>query len=118
MTPNSAFLLVPIVVGTDYTPTKGVTTFVGVPTDNTPSGTVTIPGPTGSPVYAMFCTTGNTSDTVVRSLGAADNGSEDVTFPSGSFKQGVIYYIYLKTLVSAGGATFVGLKYTTMPITL
>ena len=33
-------------------------------------------------------------------------------------KQGVIYYIYLKQLVSDGGATFVGLKYTTMPVSL
>ena len=30
----------------------------------------------------------------------------------------VIYYIYLKQLVSDGGATFVGLKYTTMPVSL
>lgn len=118
MTPNSAYKLIDIVAGTDYQPTRSTITFVGTPTDNTPTGIVTIPGLVGSPIYAIFCTTTNSGNTVIRSLGALDDGSEDITFPAGSFKQGVIYYIYLKQLVSDGGATFVGLKYTTMPVSL
>ena len=114
MNPNSAYSLVPIVVGSDYTPTEQFTTH------NDPNlGPTSPPGPTvsnglNSPVYALFCTTTTTGPTDIQLLGDAT----PITFPTGSFKQGVVYYLYLKKLVAAGGGTFIGLRYNSYPFTL
>lgn len=112
MNPNSAYSLVPITVGTDYTPTAQTTTHLD---GNTGAVTTAIVGNgLSSPVYAMFCTVSNTGNTQVQLLGDL----APVTFPAGSFKQGVIYYMYLKTLVADGGGSFIGFKYNAYPIVL
>jgi hypothetical protein len=118
MMPNSAHQLVNIVVGTDYTPVSTTVTVTGPPTPIVPSGHVTVPGPLTSPVFALFCTVANTGNTIIRAIGAKDDGTEDITFPAGSFKQGVVYYIYLKKLVADGGGAFIGYKYSTTPVPL
>jgi hypothetical protein len=114
MNPNSAYSLVPIVVGTDYTPTEQFTTH-----DDPNLGPTSPPGPTvsnglNSPVYALFCTVSNTGSVQIQLLGDA----APITFPAGSFKQGVIYYMYLKTLVADGSGSFIGFRYNAYPFTL
>jgi len=114
MTPNSAYSLIPIVVGTDYSPVQQYTTHV-----DPNVGPTSPPGPTvenglNSPVYALFCTTTTTGTTQIQLLGDA----APISFPAGSFKQGVVYYMYLKKIVADGGGTFVGYKYTTHPFVL
>jgi hypothetical protein len=118
MTPNSAFNLVNIVVGTNYAPVQTAQTIQGQPSTSVPTGIVTIAGPMTGPIFALFCTANSTGNTVVRALGAPDDGSADITFPSGSFKQGVVYYMYLKNLVADGGAAFVGYQYAALPVVL
>jgi hypothetical protein len=112
MNPNSAYSLVTIIVGTDYTPSAQTITHkdgnTGAPT------TVTVNNGLNSPVYAMFCTVTNTGNTQVQLLGDA----APTTFPAGSFKQGVIYYMYLKKLVADGGGSFVGFQYNAYPLAL
>jgi hypothetical protein len=114
MQPNSAYKLIPIVVGTDYTPTQQYTTH-----DDPNTGPTSPPGPTvanglNSPIYAMFCTATNSGTTKVRLLG----DTADISFPSGSFKQGVVYYVYLKKLVDDGGGSFIGYLYQQYPFIL
>lgn len=114
MNPNSAYSMVPIVVGTDYTSVEQFTPHV-----DPNLGVTSPPGPTVSnglnpPVYALFCTVTSTGNTQLQLLGDA----APVTFPAGSFKQGVVYYMYLKTLVVAGGVEFIGFRYNQYPFTL
>ena len=106
MNPNSAYDLVDIVVGTDYSP---VATTVPFPRD--PS--INVAGPVSSPVYALFCTATNTGTTTIKTM-----AGNTINIPAGAFKQGVVYYIYLRILVADGGGTFVGYMYTGLPITL
>lgn len=114
MTPNSAYSSEQIVVGTDYTPTAQTTTHV-----DPNLGVTSPPGPTvanglNAPIYALLCTTTNTGGTDIKLLG----DSAAVTYPAGSFVKGVVYYMYLKTLVTAGGVTFVGFRYQQYPFIL
>lgn len=114
MNPNSAYSQVAIVVGTDYSPVTQYTTHV-----DPNVGPTSPPGPTvanglNSPVFALFCTVTSTSATQVQLLGDA----AAVTYPSGSFKQGVVYYMYLKKLVADGGASFIGFRYNSYPMAL
>ena len=114
MNPNSAYKSIDIVVGTDYTPTEQFTTH------NDPNiGATSPPGPTvsaglDSPIYAMLCTASNTGPCEIQLLG----DSASIIYPAGTFKQGVVYYMYLKKLVSAGGSAFVGFKYHSYPFVL
>jgi len=112
MNPNSAYSLVPIVVGTDYSPTAQTTAHTDPNTGA--SSSVIVDNGLNSPVYAMFCTVGNQAPVDIQLLGDVS----PVTFPSGSFKQGVIYYMYLKKLVADGGGSFIGFKYNSYPMTL
>lgn len=114
MNPNSAYSQVAIVVGTDYTPTAQFTNHV-----DPNVGVTSPPGPQvanglNSPVFALFCTVTSTGNTQIQLLG--DNAP--VTYPAGSFKQGVVYYMYLKKLVADGGASFVGFRYQQYPFVL
>ena len=114
MTPNSAYSMIPIVVGTDYTPTEQFTTH-----DDPNIGPTSPPGPTvsnglNSPVYALFCTQTTTAPVQIQLLG----DSSPITITTGAFKQGVVYYMYLQKLVDDGGGIFIGLKYQQYPFIL
>lgn len=114
MNPNSAYSQEAIVVGTDYTPTEQFTTH----TDPN-IGPTSPPGPTvsnglNSPIYALFCTATNSGTTTIQLLG----DSAAVNYPAGAFKQGVVYYLYLKVLVADGGASFIGYRYQQHPFIL
>jgi len=114
MNPNSAYSQIAIAVGTDYTPTQQTTTHV-----DPNLGPTSPPGPTvaaglNSPVFALFCTVTSTGTTQVQLLGDA----AAVSYPAGSFKQGVVYYMYLKKLVADGGASFIGFRYQQYPFVL
>ena len=61
MAPNSAYDLVEIVQGTDYTPAPTTKPFESDPS-------ITVAGPLSSPVYALFCTTSNTGVTTIETL--------------------------------------------------
>lgn len=105
MTPNSAYELVSIVEGTDYTPqprTKMV-------------GSVTVNDGLQPPIYALLCTKGGTSGNIqLQLLGM----NAPISIPSTTFKQGVTYYMYLKKLVddNSGDVAFVGYKYSAHPL--
>lgn len=104
MTPNSAYSLVEIVEGQDYTPGP-VTSMVGP---------VSVQTGLEPPIYALLCTKGGTSGNIQIQLLGMDS---PITIPSTTFKQGVVYYMYLKKLVddNSGDVTFVGLKYANSP---
>lgn len=107
MNPNSAYELIEIVVGTDYSPT---TIFETVGTANVPKGL-------SAPVYALLCTKGGTTgDVQIKTLGM----DEPIDIPAATFKQGVVYYMYLKELVddNGGDVKFVGFKYKSYPMVL
>ena len=104
MTPNSAYSLVEIVEGTDYTPAPkmgdvgGNAVEIGVE----------------PPIYGLLCTKSGTAGNIeLKLLGMANS----ILIPSATFKQGVIYYFYLKELVddNSGDVTFVGMKYNNSP---
>ncbi len=114
MNPNSAYSLVPIVEGTDYTPTAQTTTH-----DDPNLGPTSPPGPTvangyNPPIYAIFCTATTIAPAQVELLGDVS----PITFPTGAFVKGVVYYMYLKKLVADGGGSFIGMKYNTYPFVL
>ncbi len=114
MNPNSGYSQVAIVVGTDYTPTEQFTNHV-----DPNVGVTSPPGPSvsaglNSPVYALFCTVTTTGPCQVQLLG----DSAPVTYPTGSFKQGVVYYMYLAKLVADGGGSFIGFRYQQYPFIL
>lgn len=107
MNPNSAYELIEIEVGTDYSPT---TIFETVGTTNVPKGL-------SAPVYALLCTKSGTSGNVqIKTLGM----DEPIDIPAATFKQGVVYYMYLKELVddNSGDVKFVGFKYKSHPMVL
>lgn len=118
MVPNSAYTLVSITTGTSYAPAATTQNFYGAPTLANPTGVVSgISGPMTPPIFALFCTVANTGNVVIRPLGAPDDASGDITFPAGSFKQGVVYYIYLKKVVSDDSTVkFVGYQYSGTPL--
>lgn len=117
MNPNSAHELVVITQGTDYTPTEQF-----VNHNNPNSGPTSPPGPLvsnglNSPVFALLCTSSTGAGNIkLRALG----NNSDITIPAAAFKQGVVYYLYLKKLVDDGGGavTFVGYKYKQYPMVL
>lgn len=105
MTPNSAYSLVPILQGVDYTPTPIYETI----------GSTNVEKGKTPPIFALLCTKGGTSGNIqIRLLG----DSSAVTIPSMTFKQGVVYYMYLAELVNdnGGDVTFVGYKYSAHPL--
>ena len=108
MSPNSAYDLINIVVGTDYSPVA-----TSIPYPANPSSGIMVNGPVTAPVYALFCTASNTGTTTITTL-----AGNTVDVPAGAFKQGVVYYIYLGILVADGGGSFIGYKYTGLPTTL
>lgn len=98
--------MVPIVPGSDYTPQPIAATKGGHP----------VQAGEEPPIFALLCTKGGTAGNVVlRCLG--DNS--DVTIPSTTFKQGVVYPLYLKELVddNGGDVEFIGLRYRSAPLT-
>lgn len=104
MTPNSAYSLVPIVEGVDYTPGPV----------NEIIGAATIEKGRMPPIYGLLCTKGGTSGNIsLMLLGMTD----PILIPATTFKQGVVYYFYLKELVddNSGDVTFVGMKYNNSP---
>lgn len=114
MQPNSAYSQVAIVVNTDYTPTQQYTTHVDPNIGPTSPAGPTVQNGFNSPVYGLFCTVTNTSTVQIQCLGDAS----PVSYPAGAFKQGVVYYMYLKKLVADGGGAFIGFRYTTYPLAL
>ena len=101
MTPNSAYELVEIAEGVDYTPAE------------IKDGSVTVG--IEPPIYALLCTKGGTSgDVEIKLLG----NSSAITIPATTFKQGVVYYMYLKELVDDNSADvkFVGFRYNNHPM--
>jgi hypothetical protein len=114
MQPNSAYKLVTIVAGTDYTPVEQFTTH----TDPN-IGPTSPPGPTvsnglTSPIYAIFCTVSNTSTTKIQLLG----DSVPTDFAAGALKQGVVYNMYISKITDLGGGTFIGMSYQQHPFIL
>jgi len=106
MTPNSAWSMIPIVEGVDYTQEV---TYESVGTASVGTGYT-------PPIYALLCTTGGTAGNVVlQLLGDPDAG---VTMPATTFKQGVIYPMYLRKLIddNGGNVAFVGLRYRSSPL--
>lgn len=105
MTPNSAYSLIDIVVGVDYTPGP----------INETIGTAIIEKGRQPPIYGLLCTKGGTAGNIeLKLLGMTD----PISIPAATFKQGVIYYFYLKELVSdnGGDVKFVGVKYNNFPL--
>jgi len=98
MTPNSAYTLVPIQKGTDYTPTE------------LPAGKGRMTGP----IFAVLCT--RSTGTGTCKISALGN-PVPVEVPSQSFRQGVVYYIYLRQLVDddGGNLSFLGYQYAQHP---
>ena len=111
MLPNSAYHLVPIVQGVNYNPTAQTMDLVNPNTGLVESPAIQVPNGITPPIYAIMCTTTNTGNTIIKCLG----DTSTVTFPAGSFIQGVVYYIYLGTITTLGGATFVGFQYIANP---
>lgn len=105
MTPNSAYSLVDIVKGVDYTPGPVTETI----------GAATIEKGRQPPIYGLLCTKGGTTGNIQLTLLGMDT---PITIPSATFKQGVVYYFYLKELVDddGGDVTFVGMKYNNHPM--
>ena len=112
MVPNSAYKLVPIVAGTNYAPAATTEDFVDPNLGlQSPAG-ATVAGPMSPPIFALFCTySSGVGNVVLQALGNDDN----VVIPASAFKEGVVYYIYLKKLLS-GDVTFVGYQYAQMPL--
>jgi hypothetical protein len=113
MHPNSAYSLIPIAVGTNYTPVEQFITYQnpnGQPVVS-PCVEPQVSNGLTPPVFALFCTATNTGTTQVQLLG----DSAPTSFPAGSFKQGVVYYMYLAILVADGGGSFIGYKYAQYP---
>jgi hypothetical protein len=108
MNPNSAFSMLPIVVGTDYTPTAQTTVHLD---PNTGAPGPSVDNGLNSPVYAILCTVSNTGSTSMQLLGDA----AVTVFPAGTFKQGVVYHMYLKKITVDGGGSFVGFRYASYP---
>lgn len=114
MLPNSAYELVPIVVGTDYSPAATTEEFIDPNTGEPISPAPEVSGPMTPPIFALLCTkTGTAGNITIRALG----NDSDVTIPCVSFVAGQVYHIYLKKLVNdnSGNVTFVGYRYAAMP---
>lgn len=110
MNPNSAYELIEIQEGVDYSPSEQFTNYGG------PGGPSVSAG-MSSPVFALFCIeSSGVGNIKIRSLG----NDSDITIPAAAFKQGVVYYMYLKELVddNGGAVKFVGYKYKTYPMVL
>lgn len=106
MQPNSGYALIPIVKETDYTP-MDITRSHG----NTD---IQIYAGKSNPIFALWCIESTDVGVVkIMSLG----NDMPVTVPAGAFRQGVVYYMYLKQLVEdAGGKVkFIGYQYATHP---
>ena len=107
MQPNSAYSLVPIVKGTDYSPTSATINKDGYQVN---AGLT-------APIYALLCVKSTGAGSVqIQALG----DTAPITFTADVFKVGVIYPIYIKKLVDdAGGSVgFVGFKYSAHPQSL
>lgn len=105
MTPNSAYSLIDIVEGVDYTPVPIIEVI----------GTANIEKGRTPPIYGLLCTKGGTAGNIqIQLLGM----SAPISIPSTTFKQGVVYYLYLAILVddNSGDVTFVGMKYNNSPM--
>lgn len=112
MNPNSAYSLVEIVPGTDYTPEMQYTNHVDPNLgEQSPAGPQVEAG-LNSPVYAIMCITSNTSNVELRLLG----DEATITFPSGAFVKGVVYYMYLQIILEPGGGEWIGFKYQAHPL--
>lgn len=116
MTPNSAYELVPIVKGTDYSPQAITEAFVDPNTGAPVSPAPTVSAGNTAPIFAMLCTASGAGSVVIRALG----NDSDITIPGVAFVEGVVYYIYLKKLVddNSGAFKFVGYRYKQTPLTL
>jgi hypothetical protein len=107
MATNSCYKLVPIVVGTDYTPKAQTKLYEGYDVNN---------GLT-SPVTALLCV--KSSGTGLVQIKALGNDTP-IDFTADVFKVGVVYNIYLSTLVADAGGTvgFVGYQGSGYPLSL
>ncbi len=117
MNPNSAYKLVKIVAGVDYSPT---TTYIRhgsidpelaeTEHDKRPK----IYGGKTPPIFALLCTQSTgTGYCKIQLIG----NDTPVEMPSQSFRQGVVYHMYLKTLVDDDDKNlkFVGFQYKEPP---
>ena len=91
MTPNSAFNLVNIELNKDYAESDSTV-----------------------PIFAIHCTKTNTGIVKLLPLGSKD----EIEFPTGSFVQGAIYWIYVRKISDLGNGSFVGYKYASRPYNL
>ena len=108
--PNSAFSLIQIVVGTNYAPTEQYTTYPG-------DGSIT-PAPKvaqgmNGPIFALHCVVAPSSTVQITTL-----DGNTTSLAATAFVAGVVYYIYLQTLVASGGGTFIGYQYSALPAAL
>lgn len=96
MLPNSAYAIVPIVKGTDYSVLN-------------------------NPIYALLCIkSSGVAPVTIQALGNPDTSPEGVIMTADVFKVGVVYYIYLKRLIddASGTVAFVGYQYPSRPMIL
>ncbi len=117
MNPNSCYKMINVVEGTDYTPTEQFTTHVDPNLGETSPAGPTVSAGLNSPIFALLCTASTGSGNVeIQALG----NDTPVVFPSNAFIKGVVYYIYLKKLVSddGGAVSFVGFQYNAYPFIL
>jgi len=114
MLPNSAYELVPIVAGTDYSPSARTTEHIDPNTGEPMSPAPVVANGLTPPIFALWCTANTGGGTVVLQAIGNDN---NVSIPGNAFTVGRVYYFYLKKLLNAGGVTFVGYRYANMPLT-
>ncbi len=88
MTPNSAYRLIKVVPGNDY------------------STTITL--------FALHCIKTNTTLVSIKLLG----DDKFIDFPPESFIQGAVYAMYLKELAPGSDVEFIGYQYDQKPFAL
>ena len=106
MNPNSAYKLITIEKGIDYAPENVYIKHGAVKAD--------VYGGKTPPIFAVLCTK-STGDGYCKIKLLGDE--HPVEMLSQSFRQGVVYYIYIKELVEddGGNLKFVGFQYPKSP---
>lgn len=113
MSPNSAYKLVPITDGVDYSPIPQ-TIAVLDPNTGVPTGKNAQNGMT-PPIYALLCIASNGNTTTIQIQAFGD--STPTTFYTKAFVPGVVYYMYVAKVIGTNAA-FIGYQYQTTPLTL
>ena len=113
MSPNSAYKLIPIVDGVDYSPAPQTMPELD-PNTGLATGK-TVKNGWSAPIYALLCTASNGNTTTIQ-IQALGDGSP-TTFYSKAFVPGVVYYMYVSKVIGTN-ASFIGYQYQSAPLTL